>query len=250
MSSTFQIIVGPQHPALREPKSFRFTVDGEIVAKAEVCIGYAHKGIERLGETKNYMQNIPLMERRKYSKACQPVNLPVNNVKQNSLCGCGLAALEMVLRYYGATDTQTEFLADKRIRRQVQNAGRDLAEGTIGTLGLKRGFSVVIYARKPHIAKTFFRLGGRLKSVRTDKNLILKCLRRGVPPIILIPSVSEAYEHEKEEIGHYVVVTGVNHDCQLRVSDPQYTEAPKQEYWNRWSSSLIEIRPISRVSST
>jgi len=63
MSSTFQIIVGPQHPALKEPESFRFTVDGESVVKAEVRIGYAHKGIEKLAETKNYIQNIPLMER-------------------------------------------------------------------------------------------------------------------------------------------------------------------------------------------
>jgi Peptidase_C39 like family len=184
------------------------------------------------------------MERLTYSKSCEPVNLQVNNVKQINLCGCGLASLEMVLKYYGATDAQIDFLADKRVRKQVQSAGRGLAEGTIGTLGLKRGFSVIIYGTGPRISKTFFGLGGRLKSVRTDKNLILKCLRRGVPPIILIPSVSEAYEHEKEEIGHYVVVSGVNHDCQLRVSDPQYTEAPEQEYWNRWSSSLIEIRPI------
>jgi hypothetical protein len=179
-----------------------------------------------------------------YSKLCRPVSLQVNNVKQINLCGCGLASLEMVLNYYGATDAQTDFLADKRVRKQVQSAARGLAEGTIGTLGLKRGFGVVIYGTNPRIGKTFFRLGGRLKSVRTDKNLILKCLTKGVPPIVLIPRVSEAYEHEKEEIGHYVVVIGVDHNCRLKVSDPQYIHAPKQEYWNSWSSSLIEIKPI------
>jgi len=177
----------------------------------------------------------------------EPISLPVKPVTQRNLCGCGLAVLEMVMKYYGAEDTQTEFLSDRRIRKQVENARRGLSEGTIGTLALKRGFSVVIYGEKPRIAKTFFQLGGRLKSVRTHKNLILKCLQRGIPPIVLIPRVSEAYEHEKEEIGHYVVVTGVDHKCQLRVSDPQYTEAPQQEYWNRWSSSLIKIKPILRV---
>jgi ABC-type bacteriocin/lantibiotic exporter with double-glycine peptidase domain len=182
-----------------------------------------------------------------YSAPCQPVNLPVNNIRQKNLCGCGLAALEMVLKYYGATDTQTEFLADKRIRRQVQNAGRGLSEGTIGILALRLGFSAFIYGENPQVAKTYLRLGGTLKNIRTGKNLILKCLRGRVPPIVLIPRVSEAYEHEKEEIGHYVVVTGVDHRCYLRVSDPQYVEAPKQEYWNRWSSSLIEIKPILNV---
>ena len=63
MSDGFQIIVGPQHPALKEPESFTFTVDGENVVKAEVRIGYAHKGIEKLAETKTYIQNIPLVER-------------------------------------------------------------------------------------------------------------------------------------------------------------------------------------------
>jgi ABC-type bacteriocin/lantibiotic exporter with double-glycine peptidase domain len=178
---------------------------------------------------------------------CEPISLPVKPVIQRNLCRCGLAALEMVMKYYGTKDTQTEFLSDGRIRKQVKNSRRGLSEGTIGTLALKRGFSVVVYGEKPRIANTFFQLGRRLKSARGDKNLMLKCLGREVSPIVLIPKVSEAYEHEKEEIGHYVVVTGVDHRCRLRISDPQYTEAPKQEYWSLWLSSLIEIKPILRA---
>jgi len=174
---------------------------------------------------------------------CKPVSVQVDRIKQKYVCGCGLAALEVVLKYYGVTDTQVDFLADNRIRRQVERADRGLREGTLGILALRRGFKVVIYGEKPHLTKTYFQLGGTLKRVKTDKRLILRCLQLGVPPVVLIPKVSEAYEHEQEEIGHYVVVNGVDDKCQLHVIDPQYTQSPRQDYWNHWSSSLIEIKP-------
>lgn len=177
------------------------------------------------------------------SRLCTPVNLPVNHVKQMYVCGCGLAALEVVLKFHGATDTQVDFLVDNRVRRQVESADRGLSEGTLGILALRRGFKVVTYGKKLHLTKRYFQLGGTLKRVKTDKRLILKCLQLGIPPVVLIPKVSEAYEHEKEEIGHYVVISGVDGKCQLHVIDPQYTRSPKQQYWEHWSSSLIEIKP-------
>ena len=61
--ATLKIPIGPQHPALKEPESFLFTLDGETVVGVELRIGYAHKGVEKLMESKNYIQNIPLVER-------------------------------------------------------------------------------------------------------------------------------------------------------------------------------------------
>ncbi len=59
----FHIPVGPQHPALKEPEHFLFEVDGERVVDVIPRIGYVHRGIEKLAETKNYIQNIYLAER-------------------------------------------------------------------------------------------------------------------------------------------------------------------------------------------
>jgi len=59
----FTIPIGPQHPALKEPGHFRFTVDGEIVTDVTVRLGYAHRGIEKAAEERNWIQNIYLMER-------------------------------------------------------------------------------------------------------------------------------------------------------------------------------------------
>jgi ech hydrogenase subunit E len=59
----FTISIGPQHPALKEPGSFQFTVDGEIVTKASVRLGYAHRGIEKAAEQRNWIQDLYLLER-------------------------------------------------------------------------------------------------------------------------------------------------------------------------------------------
>jgi ABC-type bacteriocin/lantibiotic exporter with double-glycine peptidase domain len=172
---------------------------------------------------------------------CEPIYLPINFVRQKNICGCGLAALEMIFRYYGAPDTQTEFLREKHIQRLVEKSRRGLSEGTIGTLALRKGFKVTIYGDKPHITKTFLKLGGRVKRMKVDKRLILKSLRRSIPPIVLIPKVSEAYDDEFDEGGHYVVVYGVDDECRLLIADPQYTRNPRVNYWDDWSSSLIEV---------
>jgi ABC-type bacteriocin/lantibiotic exporter with double-glycine peptidase domain len=178
---------------------------------------------------------------------CKPIILRVGHIKQKNICGCGLAAIEMVLKYYGATDTQTDFCKDKRINKQVESAKSGLSEGTLGVLALKRGYNAIIFSTNPRLTKTFLRLGGKVRKIKTDKDLIIECLAKRIPPIVLIPKVSEAYEFEREEIGHYVVVNGVDHRCKLNVKDPQYTHVPKQEYWDKWSSSLLEIKPANRL---
>lgn len=59
----FVIPIGPQHPALKEPGHFEFTVDGEVVTSATVRLGYAHRGIEKAAEGRTWIQNLYLIER-------------------------------------------------------------------------------------------------------------------------------------------------------------------------------------------
>lgn len=59
----FIVPIGPQHPALKEPGHFQFTVDGEIVTDASVRLGYVHRGIEKGAESRNWTQNLYLFER-------------------------------------------------------------------------------------------------------------------------------------------------------------------------------------------
>jgi len=63
MPKTMMIPLGPQHPALKEPTHFLLEVEGEVIVNATPRIGYVHRGIEKLAETKTYSANLTLVER-------------------------------------------------------------------------------------------------------------------------------------------------------------------------------------------
>jgi membrane-bound hydrogenase subunit alpha len=60
---SFEIPIGPQHPALKEPISLRMTVEGEVITGADIRLGYNHRGVEKVAEGRNWTQNIYLTER-------------------------------------------------------------------------------------------------------------------------------------------------------------------------------------------
>jgi len=59
----FTVPIGPQHPALKEPISLRMTLEGEVIRDADIRLGYNHRGLEKLAESRTYLQNIYLTER-------------------------------------------------------------------------------------------------------------------------------------------------------------------------------------------
>lgn len=59
----FIVSIGPQHPALKEPGHFEFTVDGETVTNATARLGFVHRGMEKGTEARNWVQDLYLMER-------------------------------------------------------------------------------------------------------------------------------------------------------------------------------------------
>jgi NADH-quinone oxidoreductase subunit D len=56
------IPIGPQHPALKEPLSFLLTVEGEQIVESALRIGYVHRGLERIFQNRNYVQNVHVAE--------------------------------------------------------------------------------------------------------------------------------------------------------------------------------------------
>jgi len=57
------IPIGPQHPALKEPLSFLLTIEGERIVEGDLRIGYVHRGLERICQDRNYVQNVHVVER-------------------------------------------------------------------------------------------------------------------------------------------------------------------------------------------
>ncbi|MFH0731607.1 MAG: nickel-dependent hydrogenase large subunit [Candidatus Omnitrophota bacterium] len=62
MSRTI-VPIGPYHPLQEEPEFFTLTVEGEKVVAIDVRIGYNHRGIEKLSESKTFDQSTFAVER-------------------------------------------------------------------------------------------------------------------------------------------------------------------------------------------
>jgi ech hydrogenase subunit E len=54
---------GPQHPVLPEPLHLKLVMQDEKIVEAIPAIGYVHRGLEKLTETKDFNQNVFILER-------------------------------------------------------------------------------------------------------------------------------------------------------------------------------------------
>jgi ech hydrogenase subunit E len=54
---------GPQHPVLPEPLHLKLVMQDEKIIEAIPAIGYVHRGLEKLTETKEFTQNVFIVER-------------------------------------------------------------------------------------------------------------------------------------------------------------------------------------------
>lgn len=63
---TFELNMGPQHPATHGVLRLVLQLDGERVTGCQVHIGYLHRGVEKIGENKTFLQFIPYTDRLDY----------------------------------------------------------------------------------------------------------------------------------------------------------------------------------------
>ena len=57
-----EVAVGPVHAGIIEPGHFRFQAHGEEVLFLEIVLGYQHRGIESLLETRERLQAVLVAE--------------------------------------------------------------------------------------------------------------------------------------------------------------------------------------------
>ncbi len=57
------IPIGPYHPLQEEPELFTLTVEGERIVEVDVRIGYNHRGIEKLSESRSFDNSTFVVER-------------------------------------------------------------------------------------------------------------------------------------------------------------------------------------------
>jgi NADH-quinone oxidoreductase subunit D len=77
--------MGPQHPSTHGVLRVVLTLEGETIVRTDPVIGYLHRGVEKIGETRRYSQFTPWTDRTDYLAA------PLNNLGYilavEKLCG-------------------------------------------------------------------------------------------------------------------------------------------------------------------
>ena len=63
MSHNAHVPIGPYHPLQEEPEFYKLVVEGETVVDVDVRIGYNHRCIEKISESKSFDQSIFIVER-------------------------------------------------------------------------------------------------------------------------------------------------------------------------------------------
>jgi len=61
--TSYQIPVGPIHPALKEPVKFNFEIEGERIVNVDVELGHVHRAVEWAASRRNPIQILYLAER-------------------------------------------------------------------------------------------------------------------------------------------------------------------------------------------
>ena len=61
--------MGPVHPSTHGVLRFKLRMDGEIIKECTIVMGYLHRGTEKLGEMKTYLQFVPYTDRLDYISA-------------------------------------------------------------------------------------------------------------------------------------------------------------------------------------
>ncbi len=85
------INMGPVHPSTHGVLRFKLRMDGEIIKECDIVMGYLHRGTEKLGEMKTYLQFVPYTDRLDYISAMPNNYTFVKGVEE-------LAGIEVPLR--------------------------------------------------------------------------------------------------------------------------------------------------------
>lgn len=63
---TMEINLGPQHPSTHGVLRLVLELDGEVIKSCTPIVGYLHRGIEKMAESRSYLQYLPIVDRIDY----------------------------------------------------------------------------------------------------------------------------------------------------------------------------------------
>jgi hypothetical protein len=172
------------------------------------------------------------------------IELPVPVIRQQNWASCGLAAINMCMRYLGLVITEKGLAANRLVRPEFLRR-HGFGPGRLGRIALSYSFDVTIIDADPRdVGSLFVREGGRWIPRDPNRRDIETALREGVPVTACIPDKSEAFENCTHRGSHWVVVRGIA-DGEFLIHDPapwRKATRCKPGYWDSWACSMIVVR--------
>lgn len=174
-----------------------------------------------------------------------PTRLDVPIMRQGDNCGCGIAAIGMVMRFLGMPisirDLETHPLV---LPRMLHRDG--IGPGRLGRIALSLGFPVTIVDPSARdVGRLFVRAGGQWVREPPTLRHILEWLDRGVPVVVCIPDRRRAFEGTTRAGSHWVTIHAAD-GPELLIHDPapwRKATRCRPGYWETWSCSLIAVGP-------
>lgn len=175
--TTYQIPVGPIHPALKEPVKFEFEIDGEKIVDVDVILGQVHRTIEWTGMQRNPIQILYLAERI-----------------------CGICSISHPLAFARAVENAANIEVPERAQylRVIQGELERICSHILwaGVAAHEIGFDTVLYLtwemREKALDLTEFLTGNRVTKAIT----MIGGVRRDITKD-MIPTIQETLDYFK-----------------------------------------------------
>jgi len=176
--TTYQIPIGPIHPALKEPVFFEFELDGEKIVDVDVKLGHVHRGIEWASRKRNPVQILYLAERI-----------------------CGICSFCHPAAFTLAVENVAEIQVPERAEylRVIQAELVRICSHTLwaGVAAHEIGFDTVLYLtwqiREKALDLTEYLTGNRV----TKAIIMIGGVRRDITPD-MIPKINETLKYLKD----------------------------------------------------
>ena len=176
--TTYQIPIGPIHPALKEPVFFEFELDGEKIVDVDVKLGHVHRGIEWASRKRNPVQILYLAERI-----------------------CGICSFCHPAAFTLAVENVAEIQVPERAEylRVIQAELERICSHTLwaGVAAHEIGFDTVLYLtwqiREKALDLTEYLTGNRV----TKAIIMIGGVRRDITPD-MIPKINETLKYLKD----------------------------------------------------
>ncbi len=166
-------------------------------------------------------------------------------VRQGNNCGCGLAAICMVMNYHGVPVTIHDLERHKLVQpRMLHRDG--IGPGRLGRIALTYGCGVrIVDPEARDVGKLFVREGGDWVAEPPTKRHIVDAVQGGLPVVACIPDKSVAFDGCTHPGSHWITIRGMEGEEPV-IHDPapwRKAERCRVGYWDRWDCSMILILP-------